>query len=465
MKIAIIGTGYVGLVTGACLADVGHEVTCVDTEAWKVAAIERGEAYLYEPGLSDILQRCAGKTLRGTTDLAGAVQASDLTMLAVGTPSRDGVIDLTQVEAATAAVGRALAEVDAPHVVVVKSTVVPGTTEDCVGPILERTSGREIGGRLGLASNPEFLREGSAVADFATPDRIVLGVADALAEERLRALYAPYEPVDIVVTTPRTAEAIKYTANALLATLISFSNEIGNMVARMPGVDAQDVMEGVYLDRRLSPILPNGERVRPPILTYLAAGCGFGGSCFPKDVQALRSFGRDLGLTTSILDAVLEVNRRQPAQVVAMLDRGLSGLEGRRIAILGLAFKPFTDDLRESPSLKAIELLRRAGADVVAHDPVAVGPAARVLGDGVFLTDDLEAALAGVAGVALMTAWPQYLTLAEHIENAEPPPLVVDGRRVLDPARFSRFAAIGLGPSSSEPARMSFDWEAPAPGR
>ena len=450
MKIAIIGTGYVGLVTGACLADAGHEVICVDTDTRKVEAIERGEAFLYEPGLPEVLERCAGRNLRGTTDLSAAVRASEITMLAVGTPSTDGAIDLTQVRTAAASVGAALAQTSEPHVVVVKSTVVPGTTEDVVGPILERTSGRKIGEGLGLAMNPEFLREGNAVADFASPDRIVLGVSDSLAEERLRRLYEPYAPVDVVVTTPRTAEAIKYTANALLATLISFSNEIGNMAAQLPGVDVREVMEGVHLDRRLSPILPSGERVRPSILSYLAAGCGFGGSCFPKDVQALRSFGRELGVPTRMLDAVLDINADQPGQVVELLDEGLGGLEGRRITVLGLAFKPHTDDVRESPAIAAIHLLREAGADVVAHDPVAAHTARAAVNTDVRITDDLDEALEGAEGIALMTAWPDYEDLAERVSRLENPPLVVDGRRMLDTDAFERLAAIGLGPRDEE---------------
>ena len=446
MKIAIIGTGYVGLVTGACLADVGHDVTCVDKDPAKVEAIERGEAHLYEPSLPEILARRAGVNLRGTTDLQSAVRASELTMLAVGTPSVAGAIDLSQVESAARAVGSALADSDEPHVVVVKSTVVPGTTEDRVGPIVERASGRRIGDGLGLAMNPEFLREGSAVADFAAPDRIVLGVADDLAEATLRRLYEPYQPVDILVTSPRTAEMIKYTANALLATMISFSNEIGNLAAHLPGVDIREVMEGVHLDRRLSPILPSGERVRPGLLSYLAAGCGFGGSCFPKDVQALRSFAQSVGAGTDVLEAVLSVNANQPAEVVKLLERDLGGLEGRRIAVLGLAFKPDTDDVRESPAIAAIHLLLAAGADVVAHDPVAVETARAAVDSAARITDDLDDVLEGAEGIALMTSWPHYRDLAERIAHLDDPPLVVDGRRMLDETKFARLAAIGLGP-------------------
>lgn len=448
MKIAVVGTGYVGLVTGACLADVGHDVVCIDIDPEKVATLERGEAFLHEKGLQEIVSRHAGGRLRATTDLGVAVRSSEITMLAVGTPSTEGRIDLGQVRTATRQVGEALAAHDAPHVLVVKSTVVPGTTEDVVGPIFEEASGRRIGEGLGLAMNPEFLREGNAVADFTDPDRIVLGVADELAEAKLRDLYAPFAPVDLLVTTPRTAEAIKYTANALLATMISFSNEIANLVARLPGVDVQDVMEGVHLDRRLSPIQDDGERIRPGILTYLAAGTGFGGSCFPKDVAALRSFAREVGAKSSILDAVLDTNRAQPLQMVQMLEGGLGDLRGKRVAVLGLAFKPDTDDVRESPSLTLVDELQKRGAELTAFDPVARETARAALGDdGVTITETLEAAIEAADGIAVMTAWPEFQILSQLVAGADPAPLVVDGRRMLDRAAFERYAGIGVGPA------------------
>lgn len=446
MKVAVVGTGYVGLVSGACLAEVGHEVVCVDLDAGKVAALERGEAFLYEPGLQAILDRTAGGRLRATTDLAAAVRASDLTMIAVGTPSTEGRIDLSFVRSAAADIGRALRDHPDAHVVVVKSTVVPGTTEELVGPEVERASGRRVGDGLGLAMNPEFLREGSAVEDFMNPDRIVLGVADPLARERLEALYAPFACPDVLVTTPRTAEAVKYASNAVLATLISFSNEMGNLMARLPGVDVRQVMEGVHLDRRWSPILEDGRRVRPGILTYLAAGCGFGGSCFPKDVLALKAFAAAQGVEAPILDAVLRVNAHQPDQVVALLERGLGDLRGRRVTLLGVAFKPDTDDVRESPTLRVAARLVAAQADVRAFDPAAGETARAALPSEVRLVGTLAEALADAEGVAVMTAWRDFHAVPELLAGREPAPLVVDGRRMLDPASVGRYAGIGLGP-------------------
>jgi UDPglucose 6-dehydrogenase len=446
MRVAVVGTGYVGLVSGACLAEVGHDVTCIDLDPAKVDAIERGEAFLFEPGLQEILDRTAGSRLRATTDLASAVRASDLTMIAVGTPSTDGRIDLGFVRAAAESIGLALRDHAEPHAVVVKSTVVPGTTEDLVGPELERASGRTIGDGLGLGMNPEFLREGCAVADFMNPDRIVLGVTDDLARERLERLYAPFACPDVLVTSPRTAEAIKYASNAVLATLISFSNEIGNLAATLPGVDVRTVMEGVHLDRRWSPILEDGRRVRPGVLSYLAAGCGFGGSCFPKDVLALRAFAEARGVAAPVLDAVLRTNAAQPERVVELLAEGLGDLRGRRIALLGVAFKPDTDDVRESPALPVAASLVAAGASVRAYDPEARETARAALPPEVELVGSLAGALEDAEGVAIMTSWSVFADVPAMLAEQPNPPLVVDGRRMLDPGSVARYAGIGLGP-------------------
>ena len=447
MKITVVGTGYVGLVSGACLAEVGHHVTCVDLDPAKVDAIERGEAFLFEPGLQDILDRHAGTRLRATLDLRSAVRASEVTMIAVGTPSTGGHIDLGYVRDAAASIGESLRGHDGEHVVVVKSTVVPGTTEDLVLPEVERTSGRVLGNGLGLAMNPEFLREGSAVADFMQPDRIVLGVADELARDTLERLYAPFASPDVMVTTPRTAEAIKYASNAVLATLISYANEIGNLMAKLPGVDVRTVMEGVYLDRRWSPILEDGRRVRPGVLSYLAAGCGFGGSCFPKDVQALRAFSQARGMPAPLLDAVLAVNADQPSQVIGLLQEGLGDLRGRRVALLGIAFKPDTDDVRESPALRVAAGLVAAGAIVRGYDPVARATAREALPAEVELVESLADALDSVDGVAIMTSWREFASVPGLLAARGAAPLVVDGRRMLEATSVPRYAGIGLGPA------------------
>ncbi len=450
MKVSIVGTGYVGLVTGVCLAHLGHEVVCVDVDESKVARINRGEAPIHERGLPELIAALVGDRLTATTELGAAVLASDLTLIAVGTPFADDRIDLSYVERAARQIGEALASKGSYHVVVVKSTVVPGTTEELVLPALATASGLEAGDDFGVGMNPEFLREGEAVEDFLHPDRIVLGGIDERTVDRMAELYSVFDGVDIVRTTPRTAEMIKYAANAVLATMISFSNEIANLSSAVGGVDVAEVMKGVHLDKRLSPILDTpleaGRRIIPGFTTYLEAGCGFGGSCFPKDVKALIAHGKQAGAGMALLDAVIAVNEAQPMRVVELLGEGLGRLEGRRIAVLGLAFKPNTDDVRESPSIPVVRRLVEIGANVVAFDPVAEAEARCEL-DGLEVTyaPTLEEAIAGADGVALMTRWSEFERLPELLEGLEPQPLVVDGRRMLARDSVSRYAGIGLG--------------------
>lgn len=444
MKVAVIGTGYVGLVSGVCLAATGHEVTCVDLDAAKVARINAGEPPIYEAGLEALLKDTVGRSLGATTDLAGAVRASDLSLIAVGTPFDGSAIDLKYIRAVAAEIGAALRDRDGYHAVIVKSTVVPGTTEEVVLPILEQASGKRAGPDFGVGMNPEFLKEGEAIADFMNPDRIVLGGIDDATRDALAALYAGFPEADKIRTSPRTAEMIKYAANALMATLISFSNEIGNLCERV-GVDVVEALEGVHLDRRFSPVLQDGTRVRPGSLIYLAAGCGFGGSCFPKDVRALIAHGRDAGEEMSLLASVIAINEAQPERLLAILRRHLPDLQGRRIAVLGMAFKPGTDDIRESPSLPVTRALLAEGARVVAHDPIAAAPAARELGPEVSFRDTLAETIDGAEAILVMTRWPDYAALPDLLRGREPQPLVVDGRRMLEKTALPRYAGIGLG--------------------
>ena len=439
MRVSIVGTGYVGLVSGVCLAHLGHEVTCVDVDVDKVAAINQGVCPIHEAGLPELLSEVVGTRLRATTSMDQAIAQTEATIIAVGTPFGEGRIDLSQIEEAAEAVGRSMARLDRYHVVAVKSTVVPGTTEDVVGPALERASGRSIGRDFGLAMNPEFLREGVAVSDFLEPDRIVLGGIDGRTLDVLEELYTVFDDAPILRVDPRTAETIKYASNALLASLISFSNEVANLCAR-DGTDVVDVLSGVQLDRRLTPIV-DGVRVSPGILAFLAAGCGFGGSCFPKDVKALVAHGEATGVEMPVLRSVLEVNQRQPDVLIERLDAHLD-VSGRRIAVLGAAFKPGTDDVRESPTLTVVPRLLARGASVTVHDPVAVGNCREVLGDGsITYTDDLAAALEDAEVAVLITAWPEYEQLPELLEGRDV--LVVDGRRMLPPGAFARYDGIG----------------------
>lgn len=445
MRVSIVGTGYVGLVTGACLAHLGHQVVCVDVDAAKVDRINAGEVPIHERGLAEILRREVGRRLTATTDLAAAVGATEVTLVAVGTPFDGERIDLGFITTAARQIGEALATKPDYHLVVVKSTVVPGTSEEVVLPLLEEASGKRAGADFGVGMNPEFLREGAAVEDFLHPDRLVLGGIDERSRDLLAELYSVFPGVDVVRTSPRTAETIKYAANALLATMISFSNEVANLCTAVGGLDVAEVMRAVHLDRRLSPILEGGERVTPGFTSYLEAGCGFGGSCFPKDVKALIAHGRAAGAPMPLLDAVIAVNEAQPRQVSAMLRHELGDLAGRRIAVLGLAFKPETDDMRESPAISVVRELAAAGARLTLFDPVAEPEARRTFaGLEVRFARDLEAAIEGVEAIALMTRWSEFRRLPALLAGRDPQPLVVDGRRMLDKESVARYRGIGL---------------------
>lgn len=452
MRVSVIGTGYVGLVSGVCLAERGHEVCCVDLDRAKIDQINRGQTPIHEHGLADLLIRNVGKRFRATANLREAVLNSELSLIAVGTPFDGEQIDLRYIQEAARQIGAALRDKNEYHVVVVKSTVVPGTTEEVVLPILEQSSGKRAGTDFGLGMNPEFLREGAAVQDFLEPDRIVLGALDDRSKRVLQELYAPFANVDRLHTNPRTAETIKYAANALLATLISFSNEIGNLCAAVGGVDVVEVMRGVHLDKRFSPILPTGERVTPGFLTYLAAGCGFGGSCFPKDLKALITFGERAGSNMQLLRAVVGVNRTQPQQVMRLLSKHFPELAGLRVSVLGLAFKPGTDDVRESPAIPILQELMARKALVKAYDPI-VKPAQLNLQDAdqIVGATSLKEAINGAEAVLLLTRWAEFAAVPGLVAGEPKPPLVIDGRRMLNPSDIARYEGIGLAAAGQRP--------------
>jgi UDPglucose 6-dehydrogenase/GDP-mannose 6-dehydrogenase len=443
MRVSIVGTGYVGLVSGVCLAEIGHDVVCVDVDEAKVAAIREGVAPIFEEGLEHLLRSHVGRRFTATCDLRAAVLESDLTLVAVGTPFDGLEIDLTHVRKASRAIGEALRAKDGYHVVAVKSTVVPGTTDTVVRVALEAASGKRAGDGFGLGMNPEFLTEGQAVRDFLEPDRIVLGAADARALAVLEALYAPFAHTPKIRTNPRTAEMIKYASNALLATAISFSNEIAGACAAVGGVDVVEVMEGVHASSYLTVAGADGPR-RAPITSFLMAGCGFGGSCLPKDVKALVAHAESRGAPMPLLRAVLAVNAAQPEQIVRILETHFPRLARLRVGILGLAFKPDTDDVRESPAIPVIRSLLDRGIRVKAYDPVAVETARKVLGDSVTYAGSLEDCLAGVDAVVLLTRWKQFEAVPSLIGAIDPPPLLLDGRRQLDKGAVARYAGVGL---------------------
>jgi len=452
MKLCVIGTGYVGLVSGACLAEVGHEVTCVDLDPDKVARVNAGESPIFEHGLDDLLTRHAGGRLQATTSLEEAFAGADVVLICVGTPFDGQSIDLSYVLEAASQIGRCLADSDHYCVVAVKSTVVPGTTAGPVRDALEAASGKRAGVDFGLGMNPEFLAEGVAVRDFMHPDRIVVGGVDERSTEQLAALYAAFPGVPVVRTRPSTAEMIKYASNAFMATLISFSNEIAECCEATPGVDVADVMRGLHEMKHLNVGTAEGGRARASATSFLWPGCGFGGSCFPKDVKALVSKYQQDGVDTRLLRSVLAINESRPGKMVELLQREFADLEDLPVAVLGLAFKPGTDDVRESPALRVVAALLERGARVTCHDPIATRTGRAALeqagvpvADIIFETD-LPRALLDARAVLLITSWPEYASVPEHLAAAPEPLLLVDGRRFLPPESATRYAGIGQGP-------------------
>ena len=442
MKVSIIGTGYVGIVTGACLAAEGHHVVCVDIDPKKVDIINGGDPPIHEPGLPELMKRHVGRTLSATTDLKRAVAESEITFIAVGTPAANGRIDLSFVERAAEEIGAALKTKAAYHTVIVKSTVIPGTTEGVVRRALEKTSGKSAGAAFGLGMNPEFLTEGTAVEDFARPDRLVLGGIDKKTKDVLVALYAGFDAaVPRILTNPSTAEMIKYASNAVLATMISFSNEIARLCSAVGNIDVLDVMKGVHQATYFTTRMGE-KRVTSGLASFLEAGCGFGGSCLPKDVTALTGQGQSYDLPMPLLRSVLEINRTQPDEMMKLIAAHKPDLSGARVTVLGIAFKPDTDDVRESPAFPLIGKLKAAGARVTAHDPIARADGHEAL-QGVSLADTLEDAVRGAEVVALVTRWGEFKRLSQVLAAQKAAPLVVDGRRLLNPDDFVHYEGIG----------------------
>ena len=407
MKISIIGTGYIGSVTGACFAEMGHHVIFVGRDQKKLDLIRAGKSPIFEPGLDQLLVKNK-KMIDTTTDLPDAVRRTDLTFICVGTPpKKDGSSDLSQVQEVSKTIGRSLGHTDSHyHTIVTKSTVLPGTIEETIVPILERESKRKADIDFGIASNPEFLKEGTAVEDFFHTDRVVIGVRDPATRGVLETLYAPLN-VPIFTTSIRTAEMIKFASNAFLATKISFANEIGNL-CKASGIDSYEVFAGVGLDTRINP-------------KFFRSGLGFGGSCFPKDVNALISHARSKGIDPIILNSVIDTNEDQPRRMIALLKKHLDP-RGHTIGVLGLAFKPDTDDIRESRAIPVIRLLLQAGAKVKAYDPEAMGHFRELIPDISY--EALASEVLDSDAVLIVTEWKEFESLDYRGK------LVIDGRRI-----------------------------------
>ncbi|WP_439543205.1 UDP-glucose dehydrogenase family protein [Hyphomicrobium sp.] len=444
MNVSIVGSGYVGLVTAACLAEHGHRVVCVDQDASKVAAITAGRCPIYEKDLPELVAKHSGGALTATSSLEEAIRESEITLIAVPTPFDGRDIDLSYVATAARQIGQVLRTKDAYHVVVVKSTVVPGTTDKVVGPEVAGASGKAAGTGFGLGMNPEFLSEGAAVEDFMRPDRIVLGGIDERTHDALAGLYRSFAGIPVLRTTNSTAEMIKYGSNALQATMISLANELANICERLDGVDAIEVMRGVHAMKELNVETETG-RQAAAITKFLLPGCGFGGSCFPKDLKAITAFGEHLGVKVPILRSVIEVNAGRAVRLVETAENELGNLDGRRIAVLGLAFKPGTDDMREAPSIEIVRELQRRGADVIAFDPVASDEARKVFnGSPPTFAGSVGQAVEQAEAILVVTPWPEFSDLPQMLSGRRPAPVVVDGRRFLKPSSVARYRGIGL---------------------
>ncbi len=417
MKLSVVGSGYVGTTIAACFAELGHEVTAIDIDQTVVEALNQGRPPIHEPGLEELLADHVGDRLTATTDY-GAIAATDATFLALPTPSKeDGSLETAIILAAAESVGESLAEKSESHLVVTKSTVTPGTTETEIAPVVREAAGGSETITFGM--NPEFLREGSAVDDFLNPDKIVLGTADdEWAADILRSIFEPLiERTDapVVETGIREAEMIKYANNAFLATKISLINELGN-ICKTYGIDAYEIAEAIGLDDRI------GEQ-------FLRSGVGWGGSCFPKDVDAIIAAARDHGYDPALLSAAVGVNDRQPDRMVELLKRHVDPA-GKRIAVLGLSFKPGTDDIRNTRAMPLIDALLDNGASVVAYDPVAAGNMREQYPD-ITYADSPADALTGADGALVVTDWPEFADLDQEFD-AMSTPVVVDGRRIIE---------------------------------
>src|SRR5438128_3229404 len=420
MNISVVGAGYVGLVTGAVFADLGNEVVCVDNVADKISALQSGHLPIYGPGLEEMVARNVGDSrLSFSTDLAAAVRKSDIVFIAVGTPPKvDGQTDLSAVEAVARDIGRSM---DRYTVVVNKSTVPVGTGE-FVREVIERHQRQPV--PFDVVSNPEFLREGSAIEDTLRPDRIVIGAPTQQVAMTLLELYAPLERPMIITDVP-SAEMIKYASNAFLATKISFINAIVN-ICELAGADVTQVMKGMGLDARIG-------------TTFLQAGLGYGGSCFPKDSDSLVHTAATLGYDFRLLRAAIDVNRERAEHFVAMIAKALSPLDDRVIAVLGLAFKPNTDDMRAAKSVEAISRLRRLAPRIRAYDPVAIPNARRELPADVTYCDSAYEAATGADALALVTEWNEFKFLnLERVRALMRRPVVFDGRNAWEPERMRR---------------------------
>jgi len=442
MKLSFFGLGYVGIIHSTAFASKGFRVIGYDIDKEKVRLLGSGVSPIYEPGLDALLKRCLKNgSLKITTSAEEAVIGSDATFITVGTPNReDGSIDLKYAVGASKAIGTALKKKKGWHLVVIKSTVVPGTTKGTLRKTIEGNSGKEAYKDFGLAVNPEFLREGNAIEDFMKPDKIVIGANDQRSRQELKKIYSTFA-CPIVATDLNTAELIKYANNTFLAMKVSFINMVANLCQKIPGTDVEVVARSIGLDKRIGPL-------------FLMAGPGWGGSCWPKDLNALKRFAEEIGVDVPLIDSTLSINSTQPYTAIELARKLIGELKDRMIAVLGLSFKQDTDDMREAVSIKIVNKLVEEGADVVVYDPMAMRNAKKIFGDRIKYAPSAVDSLKKAECALVITAWNEFkkLTPEDYIKHMATP-AVVDGRRIYDPSLFSsklKYAAIGLGARESE---------------
>ncbi|NHJ32213.1 MAG: UDP-glucose/GDP-mannose dehydrogenase family protein [Asgard group archaeon] len=461
VKITITGTGFVGLVTAAVFADKGFNVVALDIDKKKVDTVNKGETFFFEPNLPPLIQRVVlkKKTLTASTDIVESIKASDVTFICVGTPSlEDGSCDLQYIEQSARDIGRAIKQKNDYHLVVAKSTIVPGTTRKLIKQTIEEVSGKKAGEDFGLCMSPEFLREGQSVHDTVYPDRIVIGEHHKKSGEMLEGIFKELykEEVDeytknweaiynkkvlcpeILRFSLETAECIKYANNSFLATKISFINEFANICERIDGVDINNIAKGIGLDFRINP-------------RFLRAGAGFGGSCFPKDVRAIMKFAKNAEYDPKILNSVIEVNAHQAKRMVELAEEKMGDLSGKKVCVLGLSFKPETDDMRSAPSIKIINHLLSKGAEIIAYDPKAMEEAKKEhwIGEKIEYASSIQDALKDADVCLLITEWNEFRNLEPRDFKSMKNPILIDGRRIYEPKKFLKegikYSGIGIG--------------------
>ena len=444
IKINIIGTGYVGLVSGVCLAAKGHKVKCFDTNESTIKILKSGKSHIHENSLEELLEEFSNNISFQllNSDSEYKLLDCEVILIAVGTPTINNKIHLGQIEKACSTVGRLIKKSEKFISVIIKSTVVPGTTDTFVKKIIEDSSGKKLG-EFGIGMNPEFLREGNAVEDFMNPDRIVFGYEDKNTLDLLKKIYIPWDADKVEVNT-RSAEMIKYVNNSLLATQISTINEYSNIAKAIGGIDFNKVMNGVHLDNRWSPKL-NDRKIFPKIIDYLKPGCGFGGSCFPKDVKAIAALAKEVGVNPLILDSVIQVNKNQPSVILDVLKNKIESFDNKKIMILGLAFKPDTDDVRESVSLELLKILSKESCMLTAHDPIAIENAKKSIdfNDKINFTSDWKKEILNNDIIIIATNWNEYMDI-KNLDKSLKNKILFDTRSLFNRKYFSEIEYLNI---------------------